>query len=149
MFQLLHFGIIMVQFTNVIEWFKHLDEESKRGLELALISDIKNISEGSEPLLDNPENMTDREKAVNISRSLLKKNIHPSGLPLLPYPKSDILNLISYGLHSQSWDESTLIHTGPQPPRPSFGQFTSELIRKYRKWSNTRPRRLRTKVLSS
>ena len=69
------------------EWYKNLDERTKADLNIALINDMNN-NDSDEPLMVNPENLSDREKAVKISKSYDLSDAHPSGLPLLPFPAS-------------------------------------------------------------
>eukprot|EP00092_Neocalanus_flemingeri_P008314 GFUD01008964.1.p1 GENE.GFUD01008964.1~~GFUD01008964.1.p1 ORF type:complete len:627 (+),score=139.19 GFUD01008964.1:53-1933(+) len=107
------------------DWFNNLDDVLKENLKASMAMDMINISNDSESLSINPNNVPEKVRASAIYKTLVNDNTHPSGTPYLPYPlslmsKKEKAKYLCSIITSEAKDQKKKMIYGAENFRPSF-----------------------------
>ena len=110
---------------SLSDWFDGLDNQLLKNLQSRMVEDVINISDKTEQLMINPEDVPDHVRASSLYITLMTPQIHTSGIPLLPFPleymsKKEMIKYLSEIMRSEAAESQKKVVYGSQNFVPGF-----------------------------
>ena len=117
--ELIHLGS-----SSMSKWFDDFEDVIKQDLRSRMVSDIVNLSNNTEELLVDHENVPDKVRASCLYKSLTN-HVHPSGTQPLPFPlslmsKKEKSKYLCDLIRAEAKERKTKLVYGSEICRPSF-----------------------------
>ena len=110
---------------SLSDWLDGLDNQFLKNLQSRMVEDVINISDKTEQLVINPDDVPDHVRASSLYITLMNPPIHSSGIPLLPYPlkymsKKEMIKYLSEMMRSEAAESQKKVVYGSQNFVPGF-----------------------------